>query len=60
MDVILLGVSHNSFYKKNVFSRMQTTAESMGYIKFEGMWIFYFDLDVKFTLMYELDLINNF
>ena len=34
-------------------------AESMGYIKFEGMQIFYFDLDVTFTLMYELDLIND-
>ena len=33
-------------------------AESMGYIKFEGMEI-YFDLDVTFTLMYELDLIND-
>ena len=32
-------------------------AENMGYIKFEGMWISY--LDVTFTLMYELDLINT-
>ena len=34
-------------------------AESMGYIKSEGMWIFYFDLDVTFTLMCDLDLIND-
>ena len=34
-------------------------AESMGYIKFEGMYILYFDLDVTFTLMYELYLIND-
>ena len=36
-----------------------TLAESMGYIKFEGMQIFYFDLAVTFTLMYELDPIND-
>ena len=30
-------------------------AESMGYMKFEGIWIFYSDLDVTFTLIYELD-----
>ena len=34
-------------------------AESMGYIEFGGMWIFYFDLDVTFALMYELDLIDD-
>ena len=34
-------------------------AESMGYIKFEGMYIFYFDLDVTFSLMCDLDLIND-
>ena len=34
-------------------------AESMGYIKCEGMQIFYFDIDVTFTLMYDLDLIND-
>ena len=34
-------------------------AESMGYIKFEGMQIFYLDLDVTFTLMCDLDLIND-
>ena len=33
-------------------------AESMGYIKFDGMYIFYFDLDVTFTMMCDLDLIN--
>ena len=34
-------------------------AESMGCIKFEGMWIYYFDLDATFTLMCDLDLIND-
>ena len=34
-------------------------AESTGYIKIEGMQIFYFDLDVTFTLMCDLDLIND-
>ena len=34
-------------------------AESMGYIEFEGIWIFFFDLDVTFTLMCDLDLIND-
>ena len=34
-------------------------AESMGYIKFEGMQIFYFDLDMTFTSMCDLDLIND-
>ena len=34
-------------------------AESMGYIKFEGMQIFYFDLDMTFTMMCDLDLIND-
>ena len=34
-------------------------AVSMGYIKFEGMYIFYFDLDVTFTLMSDPELINE-
>ena len=34
-------------------------AESMGCIKFEGIYIFYFDLDMTFTLMCDLDLIND-
>ena len=34
-------------------------AESMHYIKFEEMYIFYFDLDVTITLMCDLDLIND-
>ena len=34
-------------------------AESTGYIKSEGMLIFYFDLNVTFTLMCDLDLIND-
>ena len=33
-------------------------AESTGYIKFEGK-IFYFEIDVTFTLMCDLDLIND-
>ena len=31
----------------------------MGYIKSEGMYVFYFDLDVTSTLMCDLDLIND-
>ena len=34
-------------------------AESTDNIKFEVMYIFYFDLDLTFTLMCDLDLINN-
>ena len=33
--------------------------ESTGYIKFEGMYMFYFDLDVTFTLMCDIYLIND-
>ena len=41
------------------YNNTVTLAESMGYIKSEGMYVFYFDLDVASTLMCDLDLIND-
>ena len=58
-------VFHGSkLYNKNAFqsNANHPLADSMDYMKYmklEGMYIFFFDLDVTFTLMCDLDLIND-
>ena len=46
---------------KNAFqlNANQLLADSMGYIKLERMLMVFFDLDVIFTLMCDLDLVND-
>ena len=62
------GIFDIKFFNKNCFLNKQESiqsnvnhllAESSGYIKSEWMYIFYFDLNVTFVLMYELYLIND-
>ena len=46
-------------YIKQVAFQSNANHPLAEYMKFEGMLIFYFDLDVTLTLMCDLDLIND-